>query len=35
MQYPLDSIQGVLSLIVGAYFGSRGIEKVMGNNRHK
>ena len=33
--YELDSIAGVLSLIVGAYFGSRGIEKVMGNNRHK
>jgi hypothetical protein len=25
----------LLSLIVGAYFGSRGVEKVMGNNRHK
>jgi len=35
LEYPLQSIQGVLSLIVGAYFGSRGIEKVMGNNRHK
>ena len=35
MDYSLDSISGVLSLIVGAYFGSRGIEKVMGNNRHK
>jgi hypothetical protein len=33
--YELDSVAGVLSLIVGAYFGSRGIEKVMGNNRHK
>lgn len=35
MDYSLDSISGVLSLIVGAYFGSRGVEKVMGNNRHK
>ena len=35
LEYSLQSIQGVLSLIVGAYFGSRGIEKVMGNNRHK
>ena len=35
LNYPLDSITGLLSLIVGAYFGSRGIEKVMGNNRHK
>lgn len=35
LDYELDSVSGVLSLIVGAYFGSRGIEKVMGNNRHK
>jgi len=33
--YELDSVAGVLSLIVGAYFGSRGVEKVMGNNKHK
>jgi len=33
--YELDSVSGVLSLCVSAYFGSRGIEKVMGNNRHK
>lgn len=35
LDYELDSVAGVLSLIVGAYFGSRGIEKVMGNNKHK
>ena len=35
LDYPLESITGLLSLIVGAYFGSRGVEKVMGNNRHK
>jgi hypothetical protein len=35
LDYSLDSITGLLSLIVGAYFGSRGIEKVMGNNRHR
>ena len=35
LDYSLDSITGLLSLIVGAYFGSRGVEKVMGNNRHK
>lgn len=35
LDYELDSVSGVLSLIVGAYFGSRGIEKVMGNNKHK
>lgn len=33
--YPLQSISGILQLIVGAYFGSRGIEKVMGNKHHK
>jgi hypothetical protein len=33
--YELDSITGLLSLIVGSYFGSRGIEKIMGNNKHK
>ena len=35
LNYPLEAISGVLSLIIGAYFGSRGIEKVMGDNRHK
>jgi len=35
LDYPLESITGLLSLIVGAYFGSRGVEKVMGNNKHK
>tara|TARA_R110000764_G_scaffold38430_1_gene85117 strand:- start:1295 stop:1702 length:408 start_codon:yes stop_codon:yes gene_type:complete len=28
LEYPLDSITGLLSLIVAAYFGSRGIEKI-------
>ena len=27
LEYPLDSITGLLSLIVAAYFGSRGVEK--------
>ena len=35
LDYQLEAISGVLSLIIGAYFGSRGIEKVMGDNRHK
>ena len=35
LNYPLDSITGLLSLIVGAYFGSRGVEKVMGNNKNQ
>ena len=34
LSYPLDSITGLLS-IVSAYFGSRGIEKVFGNNKHQ
>lgn len=28
LEYPLDNITGLLSLIVGAYFGSRGFEKI-------
>tara|TARA_R110001592_G_scaffold151790_1_gene378615 strand:+ start:562 stop:984 length:423 start_codon:yes stop_codon:yes gene_type:complete len=28
LEYPLDNITGLLSLIVGAYFGSRGLEKI-------
>lgn len=28
LNYPLDSITGLLSLIVAAYFGSRGFEKI-------
>ena len=35
LDYELDSITGLISLIVGSYFGSRGIEKIMGNNKHK
>jgi len=31
----LNSVSGVLTIIIGSYFGSRGIEKVMGNNKHK
>tara|TARA_R100000935_G_C2779360_1_gene141017 strand:+ start:78 stop:497 length:420 start_codon:yes stop_codon:yes gene_type:complete len=28
LEYPLDNITGLLSLIVAAYFGSRGFEKI-------
>lgn len=28
LEYPLDSITGLLTVIVGAYFGSRGLEKL-------
>lgn len=31
----LSSITGLLSVIVGGYFGSRGVEKVFGNKLHK
>ena len=29
--YPLESITGLLSIVIGGYFGSRGVEKVFGN----
>ena len=35
MGYPLDSITGLLTIVIGGYFGSRGVEKVLGNNKHK
>ena len=35
MGYPLDSVTGLLSIVIGGYFGSRGVEKVFGNNKHK
>ncbi len=33
LDYPLDSITGLLSLIVAAYFGSRGFEKLKSIGR--
>lgn len=35
LEYQLDQITGLLSLVLTAYFGSRGMEKVFGNNKHK
>lgn len=35
MGYPLDDITGLLTIVIGGYFGSRGVEKVFGNNKHK
>lgn len=35
LNYPLDSITGLLSIVIGGYFGSRGVEKVFGNSKHK
>lgn len=33
--YSLDSITGLLSIVIGGYFGSRGVEKIMGDKMHK
>ena len=35
LSYPLDDITGLLTIVIGGYFGSRGVEKVFGNNKHK
>ena len=35
LHYPLESITGLLSIVIGGYFGSRVVEKVFGNNKHK
>ena len=35
MGFPLDEITGLLTIVIGGYFGSRGVEKVFGNNKHK
>ena len=35
LHYPLDYKTGLLSIVIGGYFGSRGVEKVFGNNKHK
>ena len=35
LDYSLDSITGLLSVVIGGYFGSRGVEKVMGNKLHQ
>tara|TARA_X000001382_G_scaffold129710_1_gene122426 strand:+ start:499 stop:915 length:417 start_codon:yes stop_codon:yes gene_type:complete len=35
MGYPLDEITGLLTIVIGGYFGSRGVEKVFGNNKHQ
>ena len=33
--YPLDSITGLVTIVIGGYFGSRGVEKVFGNKMHQ
>lgn len=35
MSFPLENITGLLTIVIGGYFGSRGVEKVFGNNKHK
>lgn len=35
LNYPLDQITGLLTIVIGGYFGSRGVEKVFGNNKHR
>ena len=34
LNYPLDEITGLLTIVIGGYFGSRGVEKVFGNSNH-
>ncbi len=33
--YSLESVTSLLTIVIGGYFGSRGVEKVFGNNKHK
>jgi hypothetical protein len=33
--YSLDSITSLLTIVIGGYFGSRGVEKVFGNKMHR
>ena len=33
--YSLDNITSLLTIVIGGYFGSRGVEKVFGNKMHK
>lgn len=33
--YELDSITGLLSIVIGGYFGGRSVEKVFGDNKHQ
>lgn len=35
MGYDLENITGLLTIVIGGYFGSRGVEKVFGNKMHK
>ena len=35
MNKDLTQITGLMTIVIGGYFGSRGVEKVFGNNKHK
>ena len=35
LEYSPDSITSLLTIVIGGYFGSRGVEKVFGNKMHK
>ena len=35
MGYSLDNITSLLTIVIGGYFGSRGVEKVFGNKMHR
>ena len=35
MGYSLDNITSLLTIVIGGYFGSRGVEKVFGNKMHQ
>jgi len=35
MNYSLDNITSLLTIVIGGYFGSRGAEKIFGNKMHK
>lgn len=35
MEKDMTHITGLMTIVIGGYFGSRGVEKVFGNNKHK
>jgi len=35
MNYSLDNITSLLTIVIGGYFGSRGAEKIFGDKMHK
>lgn len=35
LEKDMTQITGLMTIVIGGYFGSRGVEKVFGNNKHK